>query len=56
MTDQRETFSRAMLPIPEPAHVGLTTYDAKDPATKFPPISSHYNVKSALPAFVWLLE
>ncbi|MBZ5537810.1 MAG: arylsulfatase [Acidobacteriia bacterium] len=27
-----------MLPITDVAHVGLTTYDAKDPETKFPPI------------------
>src|SRR6476659_3079889 len=31
-------ISRANLPIPDPQHVGLTTYDAKDPDTKFPPI------------------
>src|SRR5262249_47967116 len=29
---------RGVLPIPEPKHVGLTTYDAKDPDTNFPPI------------------
>ena len=29
---------RAILPIPDQPHVGLTTYDAKDPDTKFPPI------------------
>ena len=29
---------RSILPIPEVKHVGLTTYDAKDPETKFPPI------------------
>ena len=29
---------RANLPIPDPAWVGVTTYDAKDPDTKFPPI------------------
>src|SRR6187200_2515517 len=29
---------RQVLPIPEPQHVGLTTYDAKDPDTSFPPI------------------
>ncbi len=34
MTD----ISRANLPIPHRAHVGLTTYDAKDPDTSFPPI------------------
>ena len=35
MTDSR---SRDVLPIPDRRHVGLTTYDAKDPATTFPPI------------------
>jgi arylsulfatase len=30
--------SRAILPIPEPQHIGLTTYDAKDADAKFPPI------------------
>src|SRR5215210_3814055 len=29
---------RTNLPIPEREHVGLTTYDAKDPDTSFPPI------------------
>ena len=29
---------RSVLPIPDAPHVGLTTYDAKDPDAKFPPI------------------
>jgi arylsulfatase len=29
---------RTVLPIPQQAYVGLTTYDAKDPDTKYPPI------------------
>ncbi len=29
---------RDVLPIPDRSHVGLTTYDAKDPDTAFPPI------------------
>jgi Sulfatase len=29
---------RSVLPIPDRKHVGLTTYDAKDPDTSFPPI------------------
>jgi arylsulfatase A-like enzyme len=29
---------RDVLPIPDPQHVGLTTYDAKDPDTAYPPI------------------
>lgn len=31
-------FSRSVLPIPERQHVGLTTYDAKDPDMSYPPI------------------
>ena len=30
--------SRAVLPIPDRPHIGLTTYDAKDPDTQFPGI------------------
>jgi arylsulfatase A-like enzyme len=30
--------SRAVLPIPDRPHIGLTTYDAKDPETRFPGI------------------
>jgi arylsulfatase A-like enzyme len=33
-----DVLSRDILPIPDPKHVGLTTYDAKDPNTKYPPI------------------
>jgi hypothetical protein len=32
--------ARTVLPIPERSHVGLTTYDAKDPHTAFPPIEA----------------
>jgi hypothetical protein len=31
-------LAREQLPIPDPKHVGLTTYDAKDSNTKYPPI------------------
>ena len=31
---------RETLPIPDAKHVGLTTYDAKDPDTKYPPITA----------------
>lgn len=37
MTDGRV---RNILPIPDEAFVGLTTYDAKDPLTKYPPIKA----------------
>ncbi|MBJ7338717.1 arylsulfatase [Mycolicibacterium sp.] len=32
-------IAREHLPIPDTKHVGLTTYDAKDPDTKYPPIT-----------------
>ena len=34
----QENIQRTILPIPDMPHVGLTTYDAKDPDTKYPPI------------------
>ena len=34
-----ESFPRSVLPIPERRHTGLTTFDAKDPDTSYPPIS-----------------
>jgi arylsulfatase len=38
-TNGNEQIVRDTLPIPDRRHVGLTTYDAKDPATKYPPIT-----------------
>jgi arylsulfatase A-like enzyme len=35
---EQDKVQRTILPIPDQPHVGLTTYDAKDPDTKFPPI------------------
>jgi arylsulfatase A-like enzyme len=35
---QSGSGGRGSLPIPDRPHVGLVTYDAKDPDTKFPPI------------------
>src|SRR6188508_3805253 len=35
----RDDLPREVLPIPDRKPVGLTTYDAKDPDTKFPPIT-----------------
>src|SRR6201988_1899015 len=34
-----DAIQRGVLPIPDRKPVGLTTYDAKDPDTKFPPIA-----------------
>jgi arylsulfatase A-like enzyme len=34
----RDSIQRSILPVPDEHYVGLTTLDAKDPDTKFPPI------------------
>jgi arylsulfatase len=39
MTDSTDGPRRDVLPFPDPTWVGLTTYDAKDPDTTFPPIT-----------------
>jgi hypothetical protein len=33
-----DRHARTMLPIPDRPATGLTTYDAKDPDTSYPPI------------------
>jgi arylsulfatase len=38
VSDDRDSVGRDVLPIPDRQPTGLTTYDAKDPATSFPPI------------------
>jgi arylsulfatase len=38
MSDAPDQHLRSVLPIPDRERVGLTTYDAKDPDTSFPPI------------------
>jgi hypothetical protein len=38
VADPNAKLPRHILPIPDPKHVGLTTYDAKDPNTKYPAI------------------
>ena len=37
--DSKDSIQRSVLPIPDRRPVGTTTYDAKDPDTKFPPIT-----------------
>src|SRR5678815_3473618 len=38
MDNRDHKVQREILPIPDVTPVGLTTYDAKDPETKYPPI------------------
>lgn len=37
-SNQMDKHIRSVLPIPDRPQIGLTTYDAKDPDTKYPPI------------------
>jgi arylsulfatase len=39
MSEQRDQVQREVLPVPGRPPVGLTTFDAKDPDTSFPPIT-----------------
>ena len=52
----RDTIKRDILPIPDPQYVGLTTYDAKDPDTKFPPIEPLRPPKGAPNILIVLLD
>ena len=38
MRDSPQAIQRSVLPMPGRVEPGLTTYDAKDPETKYPPI------------------
>ena len=51
-----DTIQRSILPIPDAQHVGVTTYDAKDPDTKFPPIEPLRPPKGAPNVLVVLLD
>ncbi|HUL98503.1 MAG TPA: sulfatase-like hydrolase/transferase, partial [Mycobacterium sp.] len=47
---------RDVLPIPDPQHVGLTTYDAKDPNTSYPPIKELHPPKGAPNILIVLID
>ena len=51
-----DKIQRSVLPIPDEKHVGLMTYDAKDPETKFPPIRDLRPPKGAPNVLVILLD
>jgi arylsulfatase A-like enzyme len=52
----RPGIQRSVLPIPDHQYVGLTTYDAKDPDTAFPPIESLRPPEGAPNVLVVLLD
>jgi arylsulfatase len=51
-----DEIQRAILPIPDRKHVGLTTFDAKDPDTSFPPIEQLRPPKGAPNVLVILID
>ena len=53
---KEDKIQRSILPIPDTKHVGLTTYDAKDPETKFPPIRDIRPPEGAPNVLVILLD
>ena len=51
-----DKVQRTILPIPDRQHVGVTTYDAKDPDAKYPPIEQLRPPKGAPNVLVVLLD
>jgi arylsulfatase len=56
MSDDGANLSRSILPIPSQTYIGLTTYDAKDPNAKFPPIEPLRPPKGAPNVLIVLLD
>jgi arylsulfatase A-like enzyme len=56
VVNQSDKLSRTILPIPDREHVCLTTYDAKDPDTQFPPIEPLRPPKGAPNVLIVLLD
>ena len=56
MSTESDKLQRSVLPIPDRNHAGLTTYDAKDPATKYPPIEPLRPPKGAPNVLIILID
>ena len=52
----QDNIQRTVLPIPDRPRTGLITYDAKDPDTKFPPITQLRPPKGAPNVLIILLD
>jgi arylsulfatase A-like enzyme len=52
----QDKIQREILPIPDIPHVGLTTYDAKDPDTYYPPIEPLRPPKGAPNVLIVLID
>jgi len=53
---EQDKIQRQVLPIPDRQHVGVTTYDAKDPDTKYPPIEPLRPPKGAPNVLIVLID
>jgi arylsulfatase A-like enzyme len=56
MMSTQDRLQRSILPIPDAQHVGLTTYDAKDPDTAFPRIEPLRPPRGAPNVLIVLLD
>jgi arylsulfatase A-like enzyme len=54
--NEQDRIQRTVLPIPDRPRTGLVTYDAKDPDTKFPPITQLRPPKGAPNILIVLLD
>ncbi len=52
----QDVLQRSNLPMPDPQHVGVTTFEAKDPASKYPPIGQIRPPKGAPNVLIVLLD
>src|SRR5271170_3125665 len=52
----QDAIQRTVLPIPDQPRAGLITYDAKDPASKFPPITDLRPPKGAPNVLIVLID
>jgi arylsulfatase A-like enzyme len=53
---EQDNIQRTVLPIPDRPRTGLVTYDAKDPDTKFPPITQLRPPKGAPNVLIVLID
>jgi hypothetical protein len=51
-----DSVNRYLLPIHDRQHIGLTTYDAKDPDTDFPPITEVHPPEGSPNVLIILLD
>ncbi len=54
--NEQDRIQRQVLPIPDRQHVGLTTFDAKDPDTRYPPIRPLRPPKGAPNVLIVLID